>query len=96
MDVNNRPYNVSVTCLVESPMKLFVQNQNFSSVLFGSTDDEHVKNVVRFEANVQWSDLLRQLPVNNKPTMGWKITDFNNIMNENPQFDDQSSDPQTA
>eukprot|EP00352_Strombidinopsis_acuminata_P007619 CAMPEP_0176354146 /NCGR_PEP_ID=MMETSP0126-20121128/12333_1 /TAXON_ID=141414 ORGANISM="Strombidinopsis acuminatum, Strain SPMC142" /NCGR_SAMPLE_ID=MMETSP0126 /ASSEMBLY_ACC=CAM_ASM_000229 /LENGTH=59 /DNA_ID=CAMNT_0017706165 /DNA_START=569 /DNA_END=748 /DNA_ORIENTATION=+ len=26
LDVENKPYNVSVTCLIESPMKLFVQN----------------------------------------------------------------------
>jgi len=97
LNEDNRPYNVSVTCLVESPMKLYVENQNFSSVLFGSTDEELVKNVVRFEANVQWSDLLRQLPVNNKPSMGWKITDFNNIMNENAHFDGESSgEPQSA
>ena len=65
--------------------------------MFGSTDDELVKNVVRFEANVQWSDLLRQLPVNNKPSMGWKITDFNNIMNENAHFDGETNgEPQSA
>jgi len=65
-------------------MKLYVQNQNFSQVLFGSTDDELVKNVVRFETNLRWSDLLKILPVQNKPSFDWKITDFNNVLNENP------------
>lgn len=57
-----------------------------SSVLFGSQDSEPVKNVVRFEANVKGLDLLRVLPVNNKPSLGWKITDFNDLMNSNPYF----------
>ena len=34
----HRPYLVSLTCLVESPMKMYVLNQNYSSVLFGSED----------------------------------------------------------
>jgi len=42
--------------------------------------------VVRFEANVQFWDLLKVLPVDNKPSLRWKITDFNNLMNENPYF----------
>jgi hypothetical protein len=67
-------------------MKLFIQNQNYSNILFGSNDRELVKNVVRFEANVRWTDLLKVLPVNNKPSLKWKITDFNNLMNENPYF----------
>ncbi len=67
-------------------MKLFVQNQNFSSILFGSDDTEHVKNIVRFEANVRWLDFMKLLPVNNKPRHEWKITDFNNVLNENPLF----------
>lgn len=89
LDVDeNRPYLVSLTCLVESPMKLYVLNQNHSSVLFGSEDSESVKNVVRFEANLRWFDFFNLLPVNNKHSIGqWKITDFNNILNENPLFD---------
>lgn len=70
--------------MVESPMKLFVQNQNYSAVLFGSRDEELVKNIVRVEAQVRWLDLFKILPVNNKPQFGWKITDFNNVLNENP------------
>ena len=50
LDNNYKPYVVAATVLIESPMKLYVQNQNFSAVLFGSTDKEMVKNVVRFEA----------------------------------------------
>lgn len=83
---NHKPYLIAVTMLIESPMKMFVQNQNYSKILFGSDDQEHVKNVVRFEANVQYWDLLRVLPVDNKPSLKWKITDFNNLMNENPYF----------
>ena len=36
LDDDHRPYLVAVTAMIESPMKLYVQNQNFSSVLFGS------------------------------------------------------------
>lgn len=36
LDYNYKPYTIAATVLIESPMKLFVQNQNFSSVLFGS------------------------------------------------------------
>jgi len=35
---NHRPYLVQITCMVESPMKLFVQNQNYSKILVGSDD----------------------------------------------------------
>ena len=70
-------------------MKLFVLNQNGSKVIFGSDDDEIVKNIVKFEANLRWYDFLNLLPVENKASIGpWKITDFNNIMNENPLFED--------
>lgn len=86
LQVGNKPYCIAVTALIESPMKLFVQNQNYSKILFGSDDQECVKNVVRFEANVYWTDLLKVLPVNNKPSLKWKITDFNNLMNENAHF----------
>jgi hypothetical protein len=86
----NRPYLVQVTCVVESPMKLFVQNQNHTTVLFGSDDDESVKNIIKFEANLRWFDFLNLLPVDNKQSIGdWKITDFNNILNENPLFEDE-------
>ena len=67
-------------------MKLFVQNQNYSSVLFGSTNEDSVKNVIRVEARIRWLDLFKILPVANKPSYGWKITDFNNVLNENPYF----------
>jgi hypothetical protein len=53
-------------------------------VLFGSTDAENVKNVVRFETQLRWLDLFKVLPVANKPDYRWKITDFNNVLNENP------------
>lgn len=83
---DHKPHVIAVTMLIESPMKMYVQNQNYSKILFGSDDKEHVKNVVRFEANVQFWDLLKVLPVDNKPSLRWKITDFNNLMNENPYF----------
>jgi hypothetical protein len=88
LDSDYKPYLVAVTCLIESPMKLYVQNQNFSAVLFGSTDEENTKNVVRFEANLRWLDLFKFAPVENKPQHHWKITDFNNVLNENPHFRD--------
>ena len=84
LDSNHRPYVLAATVLIESPMKLYVQNQNFSSILFGSNDEESVKNVVRFEANVRWLDLMKVLPVENKAPFQWKITDINNVLNENP------------
>ena len=83
LDYNHKPYVVAATVLIESPMKLFVKNQNHSAVLFGSNDEEQVKNVVRFETQVRWLDLFKILPNANKPQFGWKITDFNNILNEN-------------
>jgi len=84
LDYNHKPYVLAATLLIESPMKLYVQNQNFSSVLFGSSDEELVKNVVRVETQIRWLDLLKNLSVSNKPQFGWKITDFNNVLNENP------------
>lgn len=84
LEYDHKPYTVAATVLIESPMKLYVQNQNFSAVLFGSTDEEIVKNVVRFETQVRWIDLFKILPVGNKAQFGWKITDFNNVLNENP------------
>ena len=70
----NKPYLVQITCVVESPMKLFVLNQNGSKVIFGSDDDEIVKNIVKFEANLRWYDFLNLLPVENKASIGpWKL-----------------------
>ena len=86
LDDSHKPYCVGVTCLIESPMKMYVQNQNYSSILFGNDDKENVKNIVRFETNLRWVDLLDMLPTDNKPEKRWKITDWNNLMNENPQF----------
>jgi hypothetical protein len=58
--------------------------------LFGNDNEETVKNVVRFEANLRWYDFFNLLPVNNKNSIGqWKITDFNNCLNENPLFDQE-------
>jgi hypothetical protein len=51
-------------------MKLFVLNQNYSKVLFGSDDDETVKNIVKFEANLRWFDFFNLLPVDNKQSIG--------------------------
>ena len=67
-------------------MKLFVQNQNFSSILFGSNDEEPVKNIVKFETQLRYLDFFKILPVQNKPPFVWKITDYNNVLNENPFF----------
>ena len=43
-------------------MKMYVQNQNYSAILFGSSDEEYVKNVVRFETNLRWLDFGKILP----------------------------------
>jgi hypothetical protein len=86
LDGDCSPYCVAMTVLIESPMKMYVQNQNYSKILFGTDDGETVKNVVRFEANLKWTDFAKILPVNNKPSLKWKITDWNNLMNENPHF----------
>jgi hypothetical protein len=67
-------------------MKMFVLNQNHSSILFGSKDEEIVKNVVRFETQVRYLDFLKVLPVQNKVPLVWKMTDFNNVLNENKFF----------
>jgi len=89
LDSNYKPYLVSVTTLIHSPMKLFVYNQNRSKILFGSNDEETVKNIVKFEVNVKWLEFLKIAPVQNKLLLGrqWKITDYNNVLNENPYFD---------
>lgn len=89
LDSNYKPYCVAITVLFESPMKMFVQNQNYSAILFGSSDEELVKNVVRFETNLRWMDFGKILPTENKPPQGWKITDFNNVLNENSYFEGQ-------
>ena len=84
LDGEYKPYVIAATVLIESPMKLFVQNQNYSKVLFGSNDEEIVKNVVRFETQARWLDIFKLLNVQNKADRVWKITDFNNVLNENP------------
>lgn len=86
LDADRKPYGVAVTALIESPMKLYVQNQNYSKILLGNDSDEPTKNVVRFEANLRWNDLCDVLPTQNKAPRNWKITDYNNLMNENPLF----------
>lgn len=57
-----------------------------SEVLFGSTDKTPAKNIVRFECHFKYGDFMDVYPVGNKATQGWKITDFNNVLNENPFF----------
>lgn len=86
LESSRNPYCIAVTCLIESPMKMYVQNQNYSQILFGSNDLELVQNVVRFEANLKWTDLLKVLPVDNKPAFKWRITDFNDLMKSNAYF----------
>lgn len=38
LNSEHKPYCVAITVLFESPMKMYVQNQNYSSILFGSSD----------------------------------------------------------
>ena len=83
---SHKPYLVQMTCVVESPMKLYVQNQNYSAILFGNDDEESVKNVVKFETNLRWHDFFNLLPVDNKKSLDWRISDFNSVLNENPLF----------
>lgn len=42
--------------------------------------------MVRFECNLRWQDLTDVLPTMMKSPKNWVITDFNNLMNENPYF----------
>ena len=86
LDYDYKPYRVAVTALIDSPMKLYVQNQNYSKILLGNDNDELAKNVIRFEANVGYTELFDILPTQNCPPRYWKITDYNNLMNENPDF----------
>ena len=90
LNENNKPYLVSITTLIHSPMKMFVYNQNRSKILFGTDDDEIVKNVVKFEVNLKWTEFFKILPVENKPLLSrqMRITDYNNVMNENPYFEE--------
>jgi hypothetical protein len=53
-------------------------------VLFGSESEELAKNVIRIEASFRFYEMFKILQVNCKPRRGWKITDFNNVLNENP------------
>ena len=43
-----------------------------------------MKNVIRVETQVRWLDLFKLLPSANKVQLNWKLTDFNNVLNENP------------
>ena len=86
IDPDHRPYCVAITTLIESPMKLFVQNQNYSKILLGNDNQDMAKNVVRFETNLKWTELLDIIPTINKPPREWRITDYNNLMNEKPHF----------
>ena len=86
LDEDHKPYNIAITALIESPMKMYVQNQNYSNILLGNDNAEMVKNVVRFETNLRWTDMVDLLPTQNKPEKRWKITDWNNLMNENKHF----------
>jgi hypothetical protein len=83
MFVDYKPYVLSVTTLIYSPMKLFVYNQNRSAILFGNDDQEQAKNVVKFEVPLRLTDFKSILPIPHKPRLyeDVKITDFNNVMN---------------
>lgn len=77
-----KPYNLSVTAQIHSPMKLFVWNQNRSKVIFGSDDSERVSNLIKFEMPMRLVDFGRFMPTRNKPRLieRIKITDFNNCI----------------
>ena len=48
-----------------------------------------MKNVIKFEANLKWYDFFNMLPVDNKKSLNWRVTDFNSVLNENPLFPEE-------
>jgi hypothetical protein len=81
-----KPYVLSVTTLVSSPMQLYVYNQDKSAVIFGnnSKDAPNAKNIVKFEVPLRLWDFKSILPIPNKPRLieGVKIVDWNGVMNQ--------------
>ena len=79
-----KPYVLSVTTLVQSPMKLYVLNQDKTKIIFGNDSKETTENIVKFEVALRLWDFHSILPVPNKPRLveGVKIVDWNGVMNQ--------------
>lgn len=88
---NPRPFILAATMKVTTPMKIALYNQNHSRKIYGGETKERIDYVVRFEAEMDLSDLLWVLPTQNKPgrTRQIRITDFNNVLRGNPFFTDR-------
>ena len=81
--------NARTTIIICCSPASYNESETKSTLYFGQRA-KTVKNVVRFEANLHWYDFFNLLPVDNKKSLGeWKITDFNNVMNENLYFEGQ-------
>lgn len=82
---NIRPFVLSSTLKIRTPMKLVVYNQNFSAKIFGKGKDEVMEYSVKFETELGLSDLFWILPVQNKPSRErqTRIVDINDILKGN-------------
>jgi hypothetical protein len=85
---DNKPFILATTMHVRSPMKIGVFNQNLKRKLHGFAEEEIIDYVVRFETQLNFSELFWILPTQNKPKRlrSTKITDLNNVMRGNPYF----------
>jgi len=85
---DSKPFILATTMLVRTPMKVGIFNQNLKRKLYGQPEQENIDYVVRFETQVNLSELFWILPTQNKPKRlrSTKITDLNNVMRGNPFF----------
>ena len=86
--LNDRPYILAATMLVETPMNVVILNQNRSKKLYAGNEGKDNAYVVRFESEFNLNDLFWILPTQNKPSRlrSTRIADFNNILRGNPFF----------
>ena len=82
LNTEYKPYVLTTTPLIQSPMKLFVWNQNRTAVLFGNQEPDLASNIVKFSVALRLNDFKSVLPIPNKPRLidDMIITDFNNVM----------------
>lgn len=85
---DNKPFILATTMHVRTPMKIGIFNQNMKRKLHGFAEEEIIDYVVRFETQLNLSELFWVLPTQNKPKRlrSTKITDLNNVMRGNPYF----------
>lgn len=57
-------------------------------MLFGGEGEGPIRNIAQFEIKLKSLDMLKIMPVDNKPlrTREWRLTDYNGLMNGNPFF----------